>query len=68
MSKASKEIEEGFQPGARPICPFCNAPWTDDMINIQIDLEDYESGAFAAADVDITCANCKRLIYVKREY
>ena len=24
----------GFQKGARPICMFCSAPWSDEMIKV----------------------------------
>ncbi|OFX01223.1 MAG: hypothetical protein A3E78_02790 [Alphaproteobacteria bacterium RIFCSPHIGHO2_12_FULL_63_12] len=62
---------DGFAPGARPICVFCNAPWTDDMIRVyDIDAQhgggSYDFGpGNQQATVDITCANCKRLIYRK---
>lgn len=56
----------GFQSEARPICPFCNAPWTDDMIDVEVDLESYDSGASCHADLDIICSSCDRLIYTKR--
>jgi hypothetical protein len=63
-------MSEGFVKGARPICGFCNAPWTDDMVRL---LDVYSSGgcdscgygARSIATVDITCAACDRLIYRK---
>lgn len=58
-----------FKP---PLCVFCNAPWTADMINVSVDaeLEDgyygdtYLSGQ-GDATIDITCSTCKRLVYRK---
>jgi hypothetical protein len=71
-SEMGNEQLDGWAPGARPICVFCNAPWTDGMIQIyaQVELEDgyygetYLSGD-ADAEIDITCESCKRLIYRK---
>lgn len=64
---------DGFADGARPICVFCNAPWTDDMIRVfDIDASHGEGSCdFGAEDqratVDITCTGCNRLIY-RKEY
>lgn len=64
---------EGFAPGARPICVFCNAPWTDDMIQVYDIDASHGEGSYdfgpenQRATVDITCSSCKRLIY-RKEY
>ena len=65
------EVVEGFQPGARPLCVFCNAPWSDEMINVYDIDACHGEGSYdfgpenARATVDISCSECKRLIYRK---
>jgi hypothetical protein len=65
------KIVRGFTSGARPICVFCNAPWTDDMIRVYDVDASHRAGSYDVgpedqqATVDITCTNCKRLIYRK---
>lgn len=64
---------DGFAPDARPICVFCNAPWTDDMIRVYDIDASHGEGSYdfgpehQCATVDITCSNCERLIY-RKEY
>lgn len=60
----------GFAEGGRPVCGFCNAPWTEDMIRIfnisssgGCDTCGY--GATKSASIDITCEKCERVIYQK---
>jgi hypothetical protein len=55
-----------------PLCVFCNAPWTDDMVKIfaQASIYDgYYPGEYhlegVAASLDVTCGTCKRLVYTK---
>jgi hypothetical protein len=55
-----------------PLCVFCSAPWTDDMLKVsaEVELEDgyygdtYLTGA-GIVSVDINCSTCKRLVYRK---
>lgn len=58
-----------FKP---PLCVFCNAPWTEDMIKVSAEVE-LENGYYGdtylsgngVVNVDITCSTCKRLVYRK---
>jgi hypothetical protein len=70
--KSSDEPEiDGFAPGARPLCPFCNAPWTDEMITVlnqtEVEIGYYGDacGVDTSTQIDITCEACERLIYRK---
>lgn len=70
---AKKKEVNGFADGARILCPFCSAPWTEAMIKIyDIDARhgegSYDMGPEdQQATIDITCENCDRLIY-RKEY
>ncbi len=72
MNETTMTEADGFAPGARPICGFCNAPWTDDMLKLYAEA-DMEWGYYPGdvyvdgidATVDITCGSCHRLIYRK---
>lgn len=64
------ERGKGFtQP---PLCPFCSAPWTEDMVKV-LNVSASEGcdscgfDAVVSATVDITCESCGRLIY-RKEY
>lgn len=55
-----------------PLCVFCNAPWTDDMLKVfaQAEIEDgYYEGEYYLRDVDVSidvkCSSCGRLVYKK---
>lgn len=71
MTKKKEKEIDGFAPGARPICVFCNAPWDDGMIRVLAESE-VEEGYYGGVDdietvatIDVTCHSCKRLIYRK---
>lgn len=68
----ANEDVDGFAPGARPICVYCNKPWSDDMISV-MNMTEVENGYYPGdidgvdvdTKIDITCDGCKRLIYRK---
>ena len=74
MSEKEENTEEtidGFAPGARPLCAFCNAPWTDGMVSVLhrtgVETDYYGDPEYVQlqAKIDITCESCNRLIYRK---
>lgn len=54
---------------AKPLCPYCSEPWTDEMIRLEVD----EYGGLCPScgpespDIilEIICSKCKKLIYKK---
>lgn len=61
-----KEVNGWVKP---PLCVFCNAPWTDDMIRIEASSSEgcptcgYGGGTYGT--VTINCSSCNRLVYRK---
>lgn len=54
-----------------PLCGYCNAPWTPDMMRVYSEAE-MEHGYYGDSwvshidtTIDVTCSNCNRLIYRK---
>ncbi len=54
-----------------PLCVFCNAPWTDDMLKVfaEAEIEDGYYDSYTLRDVDVSidvkCSTCGRLVYQK---
>lgn len=55
-----------------PLCVFCSAPWTDDMMKVFASADEYHGyyegdQEVVAIDVkiDVTCSSCGRLVYRK---
>lgn len=65
----SKEPEEVIPP---PLCVFCKAPWTDDMLTVYAEA-DMDWGYYPGdghvdhidAKIDVVCSSCNRLVYRK---
>ena len=53
----------------RPLCPFCSAPWTDDMIECEATssggCDTCGFGETTSGTIRINCHSCGRLIYQK---
>ena len=54
----------------RPSCPFCHAPWTDKMIDVEAwggggGCSTCGFGGEPSYSIEINCSKCKRLIYKK---
>lgn len=69
MSKKKSTEAEAPPP---PLCVFCNAPWTDDMLQVfaEASLErGYYEGDVSVdtidVTIDVTCSSCNRLVYRK---
>lgn len=52
-----------------PLCVFCSAPWTDDMLKAYAEADvtfgDYGCVEAVEITVDVTCSSCRRLVYRK---
>ena len=55
-----------------PLCVWCSAPWTDDMVKVLAASEvqaGYYEGDIDSVDtvvnIDVTCSSCNRLVYRK---
>ncbi len=62
--------EEGAVPP--PLCVWCNAPWTDEMLQVSATADMYHgyyegdiSVESIDATVDVVCSTCNRLVYRK---
>ena len=68
MSDHEPNVDGWVKP---PLCVFCNAPWTNDMLKISAQAE-METGYYGDswcesinATIDIVCPSCNRLVYRK---
>jgi hypothetical protein len=58
---------------ARPLCPFCSKPWSDEMIQIfdishSAGCDTCGHGSKTTVTINITCDGCKRIIYSKEAH
>lgn len=62
----------GFAVGARPLCPFCSAPWGDKAVEaFDLDAADHcQSGRFGpeTCTISIFCEACDREMYRKEGF
>lgn len=74
--RASGEIVQGAEAPndgpPPPLCVFCSAPWTDDMLKVYAQ-GDFDHGFYPGdfmvegydMTIDVTCSTCNRLVYRK---
>lgn len=55
-----------------PLCVWCSAPWTDEMLFVQANADinhGYYPGEWEVSGhdvkIDVTCSTCNRLVYRK---
>lgn len=48
-----------------PTCPYCNAPWTPEMVELIEESGYCASCADSQRVIDVFCAACTRLVYRK---
>ena len=55
-----------------PLCVFCSAPWTDEMVKVfataELEHGYYEGDVYLDSIdtvIDVTCSSCNRLVYRK---
>ena len=62
----TKKKEETPPP---PLCVWCSAPWTDDMLKVyaraDVSYGDYGCVEGIETTIDVHCSACKRLVYRK---
>ena len=49
------------------LCPFCDAPYTKEMLDVYNDTYGCDTGCDYLRYV-VTCASCSRVLYVKGEF
>jgi len=65
---ADKPEDDTIPP---PLCVFCNAPWTDEMLKVSAQAEldwGYYGDAsvdYIDANIDVVCSSCGQLVYRK---
>lgn len=59
-----------IEPKFAPKCIWCNAPWSDENVNLEIEGASYceTCGDSGYPALTITCHACKRLMYEKSGY
>lgn len=61
--------ESEFKGGLKILCPYCKKPWTKGMVSLMSytqAYDSYDSDSYdSAAEVEIHCESCKKLIYSK---
>jgi hypothetical protein len=70
MSELEKERDSRINGWVqRPLCVFCSAPWTDDMIEVEASssggCDSCGYGATTSGTITINCHSCGKLIYQK---
>lgn len=54
----------------KPLCPYCNAEWTNEMIRVEVEEASGcdSCGQTSRVEIEIKCHKCERVIYRKQGY